>query len=102
MEFLLRFRFGTKKLEALYTEERNAHKYPTGVVDAFFEAMTIIDSAVDERDLYAFKGLRFEKLGGDRRGQRSIRLNKQFRLILALERDDQGKYLSISDIEDYH
>lgn len=64
--------------------------------------MAIIDSAADERDLYAFKGLRFEKLLGDRTGERSIRLNRQFRLILWLERDDQGKYLSISDIEDYH
>lgn len=98
----MRFRFRTRKLEALYTEERDAHKYPTGVVDAFFEAMAIIDSAADERDLYAFKGLRFEKLLGDRTGERSIRLNRQFRLILWLERDDQGKYLSISDIEDYH
>jgi proteic killer suppression protein len=98
----LRFRFKTRKLEALYTEEKGARRFPPGVVDAFFEAMAIIDSAVDERDLYAFKGLRFEKLGGNRKGQHSIRLNRQFRLILAFERDSEGKLLLVIDIEDYH
>ncbi|WP_017319060.1 type II toxin-antitoxin system RelE/ParE family toxin [Mastigocladopsis repens] len=72
----LRFNFKDKKLEALYTEEKNAHKYPN-VVDDFFEVMAIIDAAVDERDLYAQKGLRFEKLKGKRgkEEQRSLRLN---------------------------
>jgi len=99
----VRFYFQTKKLEALYTEEKNAHKYP-GVVDDFFEVMAIIDAAVDERDLYAQKGLRFEKLQGKRgkEGQRSLRLNAQWRLIVTLAEDEQGNYLTIIDIKDYH
>ncbi len=99
----LRFIFKKKKLEALYTEEKDAHKYP-GVVDDFFEVMAIIDAAVDERDLYAQKGLRFEKLQGKRgkAGQRSLRLNNQWRLILTVDKDEQGNYLTIIDIEDYH
>jgi proteic killer suppression protein len=74
------------------------------VVDDFFEVMTIIDAAVDERDLYALKGLRFEKLSGKRgkQGQRSLRLNDQWRLIVVLDQDEQGQYLIIIDIEDYH
>ena len=98
----MRFRFKTRKLETLYTEEKNAHKYPPGVVDAFFEVMAVIDSAADERDLYALKGLRFEKLRGKRKGQHSLRLNRQFRLIVTLERDSQGKHLLVISIEDYH
>lgn len=99
----LRFQFKKKKLEALYTEEKDAHKYP-GVVDDFFEVMAIIDAAVDERDLYVQKGLRFEKLKGKRGklGQRSLRLNDQWRLIVTVNEDDQGNYLTIIDIEDYH
>jgi len=99
----LRFYFKKKKLEALYTEEKDAHKYP-GVVDDFFEVMAIIDAAVDERDLYAQKGLRFEKLKGKRekQGQRSLRLNDQWRLIVTVDEDEQGNYLTIIDIEDYH
>lgn len=99
----LRFEFKKKKLELLYTEEKNAHKYP-GMVDDFFEVMAIIDAAVDERDLYAQKGLRFEKLQGKRgkEGQRSLRLNSQWRLIVSIDEDEEGHYLIIVDIEDYH
>ncbi len=99
----MRFRFKDKKLEALYTEEKNAHKYPN-VVDDFFEVMAIIDAVLDERDLYANKRLHFERLSEQRgnQGQRSLRLNKQWRLIVALEVDEEGSYLQIIDIEDYH
>lgn len=99
----MRFRFKTKKLEALYTEEKNAHKYPN-VIDDFFEVMAIIAAALDERDLYANKGLHFEKLAGQRgkQGQRSLRLNQQWRLIVTLEKDKDGSLLLIIDIEDYH
>jgi len=98
----LRFCFKNKRLEAVYTGEKGAHKYPPGVVDAFCEVMSIISAAVDERDLYSLKGLRYEKLKGDRKGQHSIRLNDQFRLIVEREKDNQGRYLLIIDIEDYH
>ena len=64
----------------------------------------IIDGAPDERDLYKFKSLHFEKLAGKRgkQEQRSLRLNDQFRLIVKLDRDSEGKYILIIDIEDYH
>lgn len=97
----MKFKFKTRKLELLYTEEKNAHKYH-GVVDDFFEVMAIIVAAESEQDLYANKGLRFEKLSGKRQNQRSLRLNKQWRLIVVLEQDEEGNYLLIIDIEDYH
>lgn len=71
----MRFEFKNKKLEALYYTEKNAHKYPN-VIDDFFDVMSTLESAKDQRDLYALKGLRFEKLKG-RKDERSIRLNKQ-------------------------
>jgi toxin HigB-1 len=96
----LRFKFKKKKIEDLYTQEKNAHKYPN-VIDDFFEVISTIDAARDERDLYALKGFHFEKLKG-RQGERSLRLNKQWRLIVSLEKDKDGAYLLIIDIEDYH
>lgn len=98
----MRFFFADKKLEKLYTEEKGAHKYPSGVVDAFFEVMAVIANASDERDLYALKSLRYEKLGGKRSHQRSIRLNRQFRLIVEREKDQEGRFFWIVSIEDYH
>lgn len=100
----MRFQFKTKKLEALYKEEKNAHKYPNDVIDNFFEVMEILDAIPDERALYQYKGIRFEKLKGKRgkQEQRSIRLNKQWRLILTIEKDEEGNFIFLIDIEDYH
>lgn len=100
----MKFKFKTTKLKFLYTEEKNAHKYPADVLDNFFEIMVMIEAISSEQDLYQFKGLRFEKLKGQRgkQGQHSLRLNKQWRLIITLEEDADGKFILVSGIEDYH
>mgnify|MGYP001574727561 CR=1 FL=1 len=100
----MRFRFRHKKIQQLYATEVDARRYPPEVVDEFFAVMTIIKAAPDERDLYALKGLHFEKLKGERgkAGDRSLRLNKQWRLIVRLEQDAQGKLILILDIEKHY
>ena len=92
MEKTLRFYFADRKLEKLYTDEKDAHRYPDGVVDAFVEMLAQISAARDERDLYAVKGSH----------RRSLRLNNQFRLIVEREEDEEGKLFRITTIEDYH
>lgn len=98
------FVFNNRKLEELYTLERGAEIYPEAVVEAFFEVMSIIENAPDERTFYALKNLHFEKLTGKRgkAEQRSLRLNQQWRLIVQLEKDQRGKFVVIIEIVDYH
>lgn len=98
----MRFRFKKKKLKDLYYEEKGGHKYPPEAVDAFFHVMTVIEAAVDIREFYELKSLHFEKLKGDRKDEHSMRLNKQYRLTMVLEKDNEGTSLLILDIEDYH
>lgn len=100
----MNFRFKKERIEKLYLEEKGAEKYSKAVVEAFFRVMSIIAAAEDERDIRAFKSLRFEKLEGERgkRGERSLRLNDQWRLIISIEYDEKGKLILIIDIEDYH
>ena len=98
----MRFKFASKRLQEMYTEEKYVHKYPAGVVEAFFDVMSVIDSAASERDLYALKSLRFERLSGNRKGQSSLRLNKQYRLIVVVAEDDEGRYVEVKEIVDYH
>ncbi len=97
----MRFEFSNDRLAALYTEERDARRYPAGVVDAFF-VMDVIRAARSEQDLRALKSLRFEKLSGKRRHQHSLRLNDQYRLVVEIEEDAEGRYLLIVSLEDYH
>lgn len=98
----MRFRFKKKKLRALYEDEDGAEKYPSEIVDAFFEVMSVIRAAKNERDLRELKSLHFEKLSGDLGGKYSCRLNKQWRLILSLQGDNKGKYLSIEKIDNHY
>ncbi len=72
--------------------------------DANFTAGRLqqVRAALDERDLYALKGLRVEKLKGGRSHQHSMRLNDQWRLIFELEGKGKEKVVHIVGIEDYH
>jgi proteic killer suppression protein len=102
VESTLRIRFRSRHLKALYYEEKGAHRYEKGVVNAFFEVMAVVEGAVDERDLRALKGLRYHKLKGKRKHQYGIHLNGPVCLIVEWEEDSKGKRLQIVDIEDYH
>jgi proteic killer suppression protein len=44
-----------------------------------------IKAALDQRDLSALKGNRFEKLKGDRAGYYSIRINDQWRITFRIQ-----------------
>lgn len=95
----MRFVLKRVKDRLLYSQEKGAEKYPAGVVDAFFEVMSMIAGEPDERGFYARKSLNFKKLKGDRQGRRSLRLNDQYRLIVSVEQDTEGKYLLIHKID---
>jgi toxin HigB-1 len=73
------------------------------IVKAFRKRMQMIRAAPDERTFYELKSVRFEKLQGDREGERSMRLNDQWRLILRLKDEEDGsKTVVVLGIEDYH
>jgi len=72
------------------------------LVKVFRKRMQQIRAAVDERDFYALKSLRFEKLSGARRHQHSMRLNDQYRVIVELRGKASNKVIRIIGIEDYH
>jgi toxin HigB-1 len=77
----MRVRFADKKLESLYLEGKGAEAYPQQVVRAFVKAVDFFQTFDDERQFYQFKGWHGEKLSGERKGQYSLRMNKQFRLV---------------------
>ncbi len=68
----------------------------------FRKVMQIIRAATDERDLYKHKSLHFEKLKGKRKHQRSLRINKQWRLVIELRGEAPNKKVGVIAIEDYH
>ena len=97
----MEFGFANNDLIRLYTDPRYYGKYPPEVVEAFRRRVQQIAAAEDERVFYALKSLHFEKLHG-RDGQRSMRLNKQWRLIVEIQSGEPKNSIAIIAIEDYH
>ena len=99
----MRIRFDDDGLERLYTEPGfRAPRLGPDVVKAFRKKVGLIVAAASELDLRNIKSLHFEKLAGNRAGQHSVRLNDQWRLILRLETDDDGRLVVIIEVVDYH
>ncbi len=77
-------------------------RWGADILKAYRKKIQMLRSAVDERDLYAMRSLRLEQLSGDRAGTSSIRLNKQFRLIIKFRTDDDGRVVIVIEMVDYH
>jgi proteic killer suppression protein len=93
--------YADKHLEQLATDKGYGNpKDP--ITKQFRKLIQLIQDAPDERDFYAMRSLHFERLKGDRQHQYSMRLNKQWRLILEFRGSAPSKRVVIVAIEDYH
>ena len=95
-------RFKDASLDRLETDPGYTAGYDQAIVRAFRLRMQMIRAATDDRAFYELKSLHFEKLKGDRSHQHSMRLNKQWRLILEFEGSGLTRVVCIVAIEDYH
>ncbi len=94
--------FVNDDLDRLETDPAYTMRLGSPLVKAYRMRLQGIRAAVDERDLYAMKSWRFEKLAGARRHQHSLRLNGQYRLIVEIVKTDDQKRIRIVRVEDYH
>ena len=98
----VRIDFLDKRLQALYTQEKGARRLDPEVYVAFLEVVAAVQSAKSPQDLRALKSLHYEKLKGERKADRSLRLHKGYRLIVREQRDADGISIEIIGIDDYH
>jgi toxin HigB-1 len=94
--------FENDDLDRLEVDKSFNAGFAPEVVKGFRKAMQVIRAASDSRDLTAMRSLSFEKLKGDRAGQYSLRLNKQWRLIVRLKEAEGSKTVVVIEIVDYH
>jgi toxin HigB-1 len=99
----VRLEFADDDLRRLYEEPAFViARLGPELTKSFRKKVGFLAAAESEIDLRNYKALHFEKMSGDRVGQHSIRLNKQWRLILRIATDEQGRLLIIIEIVDYH
>ena len=94
--------FDSSELDRLETDLQYTAGFGAEVVRGFRKVMQAIRAAPDERTLHALRGLNFEKLKGKRSHQRSLRINKQWRLIVEIRGKGTDKRIAVIAIEDYH
>ncbi len=95
-------RFDIDELDRLEVDPKFTARLPSEVVKAYRKVLNYIRQAVDERDLRTWKSLHFEKLEARRQGQYSLRLNRQWRLVVEFEGQSPTKTIVICAVENYH
>ncbi len=63
------------------TSDKKYKKLPPQVIKGFIKAVNYMKAARRIEDLFRVKGLNYEALVGDRKGQESVRCNGAWRLI---------------------
>ena len=94
--------FADGALSLIETDRAGETGLPVAVIKSARRKLTVIRAAVDDRDLRSWKSLHYEKLKGDRDGQRSIRLNDQYRMVFTLDEKTRPPTVTILAVEDYH
>lgn len=72
--------------------------FPSDLVRRAQQLLTVLNAATSLEDLRSPPGNRLEKLSGDREGQHSIRINKQWRICFVWTEAGPGEV----EIADYH
>ena len=99
----MRIEYGDDDLRRMATDRTfRLRQFGPNVLRAYRKKIQILDAAVDERDLQALHSLSLKKLKGNRAGTYSIRLNEQFRLILAFHTDADARVVVVIELIDYH
>ena len=95
--------FDDGNLEDIETANAGTTKLPVAVIKSARKKLRVLRDAPNELTLRNWKSLHYEKLKGDKHGFKSIRLNKQYRMVLSVENDQSGNPVAtIFTIEDYH
>jgi toxin HigB-1 len=89
--------FRDKETEKVYSRERSA-KLPGDIQQIALRKLRMINNVQNIHDLRIPPANRLEKLGGDRTGQYSIRINDQWRVCF-MWKDNNAYNVEITD---YH
>lgn len=98
----MRLVFATDILALIETDDAGATRFPVAVIKSARRKLTVLRAAIDDRSLRNWRSLRYERLKGNRDGQRSIRINDQYRMVFRIDEETEPPTITILSIEDYH
>ena len=98
--------FKTEELKNFYETSlqaiRGKRKLPIEVLKQYKKRVDLLIEITKLEELKAYRGLYFEYLKGDRKGQCSIRLNDQYRLIITSIGEKTVQVILINEISKHY
>jgi proteic killer suppression protein len=94
--------FDDDDLALICTDQAHKLGLPIGVIKSARRKILLLQSAPDERTLRNWKSLNYKQLGGNRKGQKQIRLNDQYRMVFLLDASKTPPVATIIEIGDTH
>lgn len=98
----MKIEFGDDDLARICTDQAHKLGLPIGVIKSARRKLVVLHGAPDERTLRNWKSLNYKKGKGDRHGERSIRLNDQYRMVFTIDDSQQPPVLTVVKIGDTH
>lgn len=99
-------RFDNLKLEKLFvtplSEIKGKQAFLVEVIKQFKRRIPLLMAITKLDELRALKGLNFEYLKGDRKGECSIRLNDQYRLIFEPISENEIRVILVTEISKHY
>ena len=89
--------FKSKETEKVFSRT-HSRKLPQDIQQVAYRKLRMLNNAINLNDLRIPPANRLEKLGGDRVGQHSIRINDQWRICFEWRDGDAHRV----EITDYH
>ncbi len=93
--------FKDEKLALVESDRATETRLPVAVIHSLRDKLVVLRAAADERTLRSWKSLHYEKLEG-RGDERSIRINKQWRLVFTINTKVKPNKMTVLGVEDYH
>lgn len=98
----MKVEFADPKLALIETDDAAKTGLSVAAINSFRDKFVVIRAAPDERTLRNWKSLHYEKLEGFKDGRRSIRLNKQYRVVFTIRTECSPNEITVLSVEDYH
>jgi plasmid maintenance system killer protein len=99
-------KFSKTELQFLFitplSQIKGKQSFSQDVIKNYKKKLAILMNISKIEELRFFRGLNFEYLKGDRKGQCSIRLNYQFRLIFEPINENEVKLILINEISKHY
>jgi proteic killer suppression protein len=94
--------FADQTLALIETNDAAKTGLPVSVINSFRDKFVMVRAAPDERVFRNWKSLHYEKLEGYKDNRRSIRLNKQWRVVFTINTECSPNKIKVLAVEDYH